>query len=66
MGLVVIIAAIACYIGWHGSKAHMSHRGIPARRGQLRVFRRDRAHHAIWIAGTGALLLLALVIARLH
>jgi hypothetical protein len=58
MFLAVIIGAVACVIGWHASRAHMSHRGIPIRRGQLRSFRRDRTHHLIWFLGVGVVFVL--------
>ena len=68
MGLVVIVGAIACFVGWHASRARMSHRGIPIRRRQLRAFRRDRMHHLIWFLGVGVVFVLiyVLVIAALH
>lgn len=47
MGVVIIALAFAFFIGWHVSKAHMSHGGIPVRKGQLRAFRRERTHHVI-------------------
>ncbi len=56
MEVAIIALAFACVIGWHASKAHMSHRGIPVRKGQLRTYRGDRTHHAIW------LLLMAVII----
>ena len=66
MELAVIAGAVACFIGWHVSKAHMAHRGIPVRRRQLRGFRRDRTHHIIWFIGVGIvfLLLYILLLAR--
>ena len=66
MGLVVIVGAIACYVGWHASRAHMSHRGIPIRRNQLRSFRRDRTHHLIWFLGFGILFLLLIALLAIH
>lgn len=48
MFLAVIVGAVACLIGWHASRVHMSHRGIPFRRRQLHAFRRERTHHLIW------------------
>jgi hypothetical protein len=62
MGIAVVAAAFACFIGWHASKAHMSHRGIPVRRGQLRAFRRDRFRHIKWFAAMAAILVLILVL----
>ena len=67
MGLAVIGAAVACLIGWNVSKVHMAHRGIPARRRQLREYRRDRTRHGIWLVGMAALLLLLLfIVASVH
>ncbi len=66
MGIAVIAAAAACYIGWHISRAHMAHRGIPIRRGQLRSFRGDRTHHAVWIAGMALLLLVIFIALAIH
>ncbi len=62
MELAVIAAAVACYIGWHASRAHMSHRGIPVRQRQLRAFRRERTHHVIWFLLTGVVLLVILLL----
>jgi hypothetical protein len=55
MELAIIVGAVACVIGWHASRAHMSHFGIPFRRRQLRAYRRDRTHHLIWFIGIGIL-----------
>ena len=66
MGIVIIAAAFACFIGWHASKAHMSHRGIPVRKGQLRTFRGDRRHHVIWLLGLAALIVVLLLLASIH
>jgi hypothetical protein len=66
MELAVIAGALACFIGWHASKAHMSHRGIPVRRNQLRSFRRDRMHHMIWFLGFGVVFLLLLALLLIH
>jgi hypothetical protein len=61
MGLVIIGAAIACIIGWHVSKAHMSHRGIPVRKRQLRDFRKERMRHGVWLVGLAVVLLLIVI-----
>jgi hypothetical protein len=66
MGVAVIAAAIACFIGWHASKAHMSHRGIPVRKGQLRSSRGDRTHHVIWFLGTAAVLVVIFLVVSVH
>jgi hypothetical protein len=44
----------------------MAHRGIPARRSQLREYRGQRKHHAGWLAGMAVLLVLVLLIAARH
>ena len=66
MELAVIAGAVACIVGWHASKAHMSHRGIPVRKGQLRSFRRDRTHHLIWFLGLGVVFLLLYALLMVH
>jgi hypothetical protein len=62
MGIAVVAAAFACLIGWHASKAHMSHRGIPVRKGQLRSYRGDRFRHIKWFVATAAILVLIFVL----
>ncbi len=66
MGVAVVVAALACLFGWHASKAHMSHRGIPVRKGQLRSFRGDRFRHIRWFVGMAAILVLILVLVSIH
>jgi hypothetical protein len=66
MGIVIIALAFACVIGWHASKAHMSHRGIPVRKGQLRSYRGDRTHHVIWALGLAGLIVLLMFLVSLH
>jgi len=66
MEIVIIAAAFAIYIGWHASRAHMSHRGIPVRKGQLRSFRPVRTHHLIWALGMAGLLVLLLLLLSVH
>jgi hypothetical protein len=66
MEIVLIAAVIACLIGWHASKAHMSHRGIPTRKGQLRSYRGDRQHHALWIVGMVAILAFLLILVSIR
>jgi hypothetical protein len=66
MGIVIIAGAFACFIGWHASKAHMSHRGIPTRKGQLRSFRPDRTRHLIWVLGMAAVIVLLLLLLSIH
>jgi hypothetical protein len=62
MLIAVAAAVFACFIGWHASKAHMSHRGIPVRQGQLRSYRRDRARHLKWLVGMAAIMALIFVL----
>jgi hypothetical protein len=63
MGVVIIALALACVIGWNASKAHMSHGGIPVRKGQLRGFRRERAHHVIRLLVMAVIIVLILLVA---
>jgi hypothetical protein len=63
MALVIIGGVVACIIGWHVSRVHMSHRGIPIRKGQLREYRRQRVHHSIWFLVIGTVLVLILIAA---
>jgi hypothetical protein len=66
MGIAIVAAAAACYIGWHVSRAHMAHRGLPIRRGQLKALRGDRTHHAIWLAGAALVLLFIFAVMFAH
>jgi len=66
MELAVIAGAVACVIGWHASRVHMSHRGIPIRKGQLRTFRRVRTHHLIWFLGVGVVFVLLYALLLVH
>jgi len=66
MEIVIIAAAFACFIGWHASRAHMSHRGIPVRKGQLRSFRGDRTRHLVWALGMAGLIVLLLLLVSIH
>lgn len=47
MGVAIIALVIACLIGWHASKAHISHGLIPTRKGQLPGMRRDRTRYIL-------------------
>lgn len=47
MGVAIIALVIACVIGWHASKAHISHGLIPTRKGQLPGMRRDRTRYIL-------------------
>jgi hypothetical protein len=66
MEIVIIAAAFSIFIGWHASRAHMSHKGIPVRKGQLRSFRPDRRRHVIWVLGLAGLIVLLLLLASIH
>jgi hypothetical protein len=64
MQLAIIIAAVAaCVIGWHISKVHMSHGGLPARKGQLRDYRGDRLRHGMRLVMYAAVLGLIIFVA---
>jgi hypothetical protein len=62
MEIVLIALAFSCLIGWHASRAHMSHRGIPVRKGQLRSYRGARTHHVIWLLGIAAVIVVLLLL----
>jgi hypothetical protein len=66
MEVAIIAAVLASVIGWHVSRAHMSHRGIPVRRGQLRDYRKDRLRHGIRFAALAVLLGLILLLFLIH
>jgi hypothetical protein len=62
MGVAIIAAIAALYVGWHFSQAHMAHRAIPGRRAQLGPLRRDRTHHLRWVLGMGVLIVVIFVL----
>lgn len=66
MGVAIIALAIACFVGWHASKVHMSQRGIPIRKGQLRSYRGDRTHHVIRLLVMVVIVVLILVLVSKH
>ena len=66
MEIVLIAAVIACLVGWNASKAHMSHRGIPIRKGQIRSYRGERQHHTIWILGMLVILAFLLILVSIR
>jgi hypothetical protein len=66
MGIVIIAGVFACLIGWNASKAHMSHRGIPIRKGQIRSYRGDRQHHALWLLGMLAIVAFCLILVSIR
>jgi hypothetical protein len=63
---IIVAAAVAIAIGWHASRVHGTHRGIPVRRGQLRDYRRERMSYGIRMLGLAALLGLILVVVVVH
>jgi hypothetical protein len=63
MGVVIIALVIACVIGWHASRVHMSHGLIPFRKGQLPGIRRDRTHHIIRFLLMAVIIVVILVVA---
>jgi hypothetical protein len=63
MGVAIIALVIACAIGWHASKAHMSHGLIPTRKGQLPGLRRFRSHHVVRLFLMAVITVVILVVA---
>jgi len=61
MGVGIIVAAGALFLGWHFSQAHMAHGAIPGRRAQLGPLRRDRARHLLWVIGIVALIVVIFI-----
>ena len=66
MEIVIIAAVFAIFIGWHASRAHMTHRAIPVRKGQIRSFRPDRTRHLIWTLAMAGLIVLLLLLVSIH
>jgi hypothetical protein len=66
MGVVVIALVIACVIGWHASRVHMSHGLIPVRKGQLPGLRRERARYMIRAFLVAVILVVILVLVAKH
>jgi hypothetical protein len=66
MGVVIIALVIACIIGWHASKAHMSHGLIPTRKGQLPGMRRDRTRYILRTLLLAVIILVILVLVAKH
>jgi hypothetical protein len=62
MGVAIIALVIACLIGWHASKAHISHGLIPTRKGQLPGMRRDRTRYILRTLLLVVILLVILVL----
>jgi hypothetical protein len=66
MGVAIIALVIACVIGWHASKAHMSHGLIPFRKGQLPAMRRERARYVLRALLVAVIVLVILVLVAKH
>jgi hypothetical protein len=66
MGVAIIALVIACLIGWHASKAHISHGLIPTRKGQLPGMRRDRTRYILRTLLLVVILLVILVLVAKH
>ena len=66
MGVAIIALVIACVIGWHASKAHISHGLIPTRKGQLPGMRRDRTRYILRTLLLVVILLVILVLVAKH
>ena len=62
MGIVIIALVVACIIGWHASKVHMSHGLIPTRKGQLPGLRRERTRYLIRAFLMAVIILVILVL----
>ena len=66
MGVAIIALVIACVIGWHASKAHMSHGLIPTRKGHLPAMRRDRTRYILRALLLAVIILVILVLVAKH
>jgi len=66
MGVAIIALVIACLIGWHASKAHISHGLIPTRKGQLPGMRRDRTRYILRTLLVAVIVLIILVLVAKH
>jgi hypothetical protein len=66
MGVVVIALVIACVIGWHASKVHMSHGLIPTRKGQLPGMRRERTRYMLRTLLLAVIVVVILVLVAKH
>ena len=62
IGVALIALAIACVLGWHASKVHMSHGLIPTRKGQLPGLRRERTHHVLRTLVVAAIIVVILLL----
>jgi hypothetical protein len=66
MGVAIIALVIACVIGWHASKAHISHGLIPFRKGQLPAMRRERTRYILRALLLAVIVLVILVLVAKH
>ena len=66
MGIAIIGLVIACVIGWHASKVHISHGLIPFRKGQLPGMRRERTHYIIRTLLIAVIAVVVLVLVAKH
>jgi hypothetical protein len=66
MGVAIIALVIASVIGWHASKAHISHGLIPTRKGQLPAMRRDRTRYILRTLLLAVVVLVILVLVAKH
>jgi hypothetical protein len=66
MGVAIIALVIASVIGWHASKAHISHGLIPTRKGQLPAMRRDRTRYILRTLLLAVIVLVILVLVAKH
>ena len=66
MGVAIIGLAIACVIGWHASKVHMSHGLIPTRKGQLPGLRRERTRYILRTLLVAVIIVVILVLVAKH
>jgi len=66
MGVAIIALVIACLIGWHASKAHISHGLIPTRKGQLPGMRRERTRYMLRAFLLAVIVVVILVLVAKH
>jgi hypothetical protein len=65
MAIALIAVVAACVIGWHASMAIGTHQGIPARRAQLKGYRKDRMRYGVrTLAAVAVVLLIIFVLAH--
>ena len=66
MGVVIIALVIACVLGWHASKVHISHGLIPFRKGQLPGMRRERTRYLLRTLLLAVIVVVILALAAKH